>query len=338
MRKETRLAYHGYLDQLASLNGIPSAAEQFAVDPSVQQTLESRMQDNSDFLKRINMPGVSEQQGEKIGLGIGTPIASTTKTSGTGSKDRAPSDPTTLGNNKYNCTQTNSDTYITYAKLDAWAKFPDFQARVRDQILTRQALDRITIGFNGTSRADTSDITANPLLQDVNIGWLQQYRTNATARVMTEVVDASGKITVGAGKDYENLDALVYDAINNLIEPWYQDSTELVAICSRDLLHAKYFNVIDQALAPTEMRASDVILAQKRLGGIPAMRVPNFPTGKIFITATSNLSIYWQEGSRRRTVVDNAKRDRIENYESSNDAYVVEDYGFGCLLENITLS
>ena len=26
---------------------------------------------------------------------------------------------------------------------------------------------------------------------------------------------------------------------------------------------------------------------------------------------------------------------RIANYESSNDAYVVEDYGFGCLIENV---
>ncbi len=30
-------------------------------------------------------------------------------------------------------------------------------------------------------------------------------------------------------------------------------------------------------------------------------------------------------------------KNRIENYESSNDAYVVEDYGLGCLIENIEL-
>ena len=46
--------------------------------------------------------------------------------------------------------------------------------------------------------------------------------------------------------------------------------------------------------------------------------------------------MYWQRGSRRRHIEENAKRKRIENYESSNDAYVVEDYGFGCLVENIT--
>lgn len=334
MKKVTRLAFNAYLDQLAQLNGVPSAAEKFTVEPSVQQTLEAHQQESSDFLKRINIMGVAEQKGEKVGLGIGTPIASTTDT---GSKDRAPVDPTTLDAGGYECTQTNSDTYIKYQKLDAWAKFPGFQTMIRDQILKRQALDRITIGFNGTSRAATSDIATNKLLQDVNKGWLQHYRDNAAARVMSEVVSASGKINIGATGDYKNLDALVFDAINNLIEPWYQDSTELVAICGRDLLHDKYFPLVDQSLAPTETLASDIIISQKRLGGLSAVRAPNFPAGKVFITALSNLSIYWQEGSRRRTLVDNAKRDRIENYESSNDAYVVEDYGFGCLLENITL-
>nr|WP_243864498.1 P2 family phage major capsid protein [Burkholderia pseudomallei] len=36
--------------------------------------------------------------------------------------------------------------------------------------------------------------------------------------------------------------------------------------------------------------------------------------------------------------MDNPKRDRIENYESSNDAYVVEDFGCGCVAENIELA
>jgi hypothetical protein len=63
--------------------------------------------------------------------------------------------------------------------------------------------------------------------------------------------------------------------------------------------------------------------------------VPFFPANSMLITPLENLSLYWQEGTRRRTIVDNAKRDRIENYESSNDAYVVEDYGAGCLIENI---
>lgn len=335
MRKETRIAFNGYIDTLAKLNDVPSAAEKFTVDPSVQQKLETRMQESTGFLGMINVIGVNEQQGEKIGLGVGGPVAGTTNT---GTTDRATSDISTLDQNGYVCTQTNFDTHITYAKLDAWAKFPDFQTRLRDAILTRQALDRIMIGFNGTSRAATSNKVTNPLLQDVNKGWLQKYREFAPARVMDEVVALSGAINIGDSGDYKTLDALVFDMVNNLIEPWYQEDTELVAICGRALLADKYFPIVNATQAPSEQLAGQIIMSQKRLGNLPAVRVPFFPANAIFVTRLDNLSLYWQEGARRRTVVDNAKRDRIENYESSNDAYVVEDYGCGAVAENIVIA
>lgn len=334
MHRDTRQAYSAYLAQVAKVNGVPNATEQFAVDPSVQQRLETRLQESSDFLSRVNIMGVREQQGEKLGLGIGSTVASTTDTT---SNDRETSDPTTLDDQPYHATQTNYDTHVRYAKIDAWAKFPDFQARMRDVILQRQALDRIMVGFNGTSRAATSNRSTNPLLQDVNKGWLQHYRDQAPARVMTEVVAASGQITIGSTGDYKNLDALVYDAVASLIDPWHRQNPGLVAIVSRELLHEKYFALVDADHQPTETLAAQVIMSQKRLGGLQAAAVPFFPEGKILITAMDNLSIYYQLGARRRHIIDNPKRDRIENYESSNDAYVVEDFGAGCLLENITI-
>ncbi|NAJ34909.1 capsid protein, partial [Escherichia coli] len=36
-------------------------------------------------------------------------------------------------------------------------------------------------------------------------------------------------------------------------------------------------------------------------------------------------------------VIDNPKRDRIENFESVNEAYVVEDYRCAALVENIQI-
>lgn len=332
MRNETRQLFNAYLDQIATLNGVASAVQKFTATPSVQQTIEKRIQESSAFLSKINIFGVNEQSGQKLGLGIGSPIAGTTNTAST---DRATSDPTDIDGPGYTCTQTNFDTHVTYGKLDAWAKFPNFQTLIRDLILNRQALDRILIGMNGTSRAATSNRVANPLLQDVNKGWLQHLRDLAPARVMAEGAPASGKVTYGAGGDYENLDSMVYDAVNSLIDPWHQERTDLVAIVSRDLLHDKYFPLVDQSLAPSEQQVVDLILSQKRLGGLPALRVPGMPAGKVFITPLDNLSIYWQEGTRRRTIVDNAKRDRVENYESTNEAYVIEDMGACCLIENI---
>ena len=244
---------------------------------------------------------------------------------------------TSLDPHGYECHSTEFDTHLTWGKLDAWAKFPDFQTRVRNAIVRQQALDRIMIGFNGITAAVATDRVANPMLQDVNVGWLEQYRLHAQERVLTEVVAASGQVTVGDTGDYKNIDALVFDVVNEMIDPWFRESTDLVAIMGRKMLADKYFPLISQhAETPTENRALDMMISQKRVGGQQAVRAPFFPDGSIFITSLENLSMYWQRGSRRRHIEENAKRKRIENYESSNDAYVVEDYGFGCLVENIT--
>ena len=334
MRNDTRQLFDAFLNQLAQLNGVADVSRKFTVSPTVEQRLENRIQESSAFLSSINMIGVPQQSGEKIGLGVSGPVASTTDTA---VKDRETSDLSALDGRGYTCLQTNFDTHLTYAKLDAWAKFPDFQTRIRDAIVKRQALDRILIGWNGTSHAATSDPVNNPLRQDVNVGWLQKMRDENAARVLKEVVAASGKINVGNNGDFANLDALVFDLVNEMLEPWYQEDTDLVVICGRKLLADKYFPLVNQNQAPTEQLAADVIISQKRIGNLPAVRVPYFPANALLVTRLDNLSIYWQEASRRRNVVDNSKRDRIENYESSNDAYVIEDLGCAAMAENIVL-
>ncbi|MGF7190675.1 P2 family phage major capsid protein [Robbsia andropogonis] len=341
MRPETRSKFRAYLDNIARLSGVPSATEKFNVKPSVQQKLETRIQESSELLSKINIVPVTEQQGAKLGLGVGSPIASTTDTT---KKDRETSDPTTLDESKYFCSQTNFDSHLTYAKLDMWAKFSDFQMRIRDALLRRQALDRMTIGFNGERRTHTSDRLKNPLLQDVNVGWLQAYRDQARQRVMRSgkqadklIVNPTAGAQGGIVGDYHNLDALVADALASLVDPWYRDDTALVVLCGRALLHDKYFPILNRQHEPSEMMAADMVVSQKRIGNLPAVTVPFFPPNALMIQRLDNLSIYWQEGARRRTVIDNAKRDRIENFESSNDAYVVEDFGAGCLIENIEI-
>ncbi|MGO2369402.1 MAG: P2 family phage major capsid protein, partial [Serratia sp. (in: enterobacteria)] len=113
--------------------------------------------------------------------------------------------------------------------------------------------------------------------------------------------------------------------------------TDLVVICGRGLLADKYFPLVNQSQPNTEALAADLIISQKRMGGLQAVRAPFFPANAMLITRLDNLSIYWQEDTRRRLIIDNPKRDRIENFESVNEAYVVEDYGCGCLIENIKL-
>lgn len=173
MRNETRIKYNAITAELAKINGVFSVNEKFNVAPSVQQRLEERIQQSSEFLKRINIHLVNEQSGQAVGIGVSRPIASRTNTS---QGDRQAADPTNLDGRQYFCRQTNFDTAIKYAKLDQWAKFKDFYQRLRNVIIKRQALDRIMIGFNGISIAENTDIVANPKLQDVNKGWLQKMR------------------------------------------------------------------------------------------------------------------------------------------------------------------
>lgn len=226
MRNVTRLAFTALAAQIALLNGVASATEKFNVAPSVQQTLETAMQESSAFLKAINLIGVNEQTGEALLAGVNGPIASRTNTAA--GNRRNPADVSQLTKDVYACKQTNFDTAFPYALLDAWAKFPDFQVRLTNAIIERQSLDRIMIGFNGTSAALATDRANNPLLQDVNKGWLQKIREGAADHVMDEGAVA-GKVTVGGTKvikvagvdtgisgDYQTLDGLVFDAIQML--------------------------------------------------------------------------------------------------------------------------
>lgn len=342
MRQTTRIKFNAYLSRVAELSGVEvgDLDKKFSVEPSVTQTLMTRVQDSSEFLKKINIVPVEEMKGEKVGVGVAGTIASTADTSGTGERQTA--DFSSLSSEKYECQQVNYDFHFRYAQLDLWARYQDFQTRLRDSIIKRQALDRIMIGFNGVERAATSNRVKNPLLQDVGVGWLQKYRENAPTRVMSKITGADGAevsdvIRVGLHGDYANLDALVMDATNNLIDPIYQDDTELVVICGRQMLADKYFPLVNQAQPNTESLAADLIISQKRIGNLPAVRVPSFPADALFVTRLDNLSIYWQDGTHRRHIDEVPKRDRVENYESINEDYVVEDYACGCLIENIKL-
>lgn len=336
MKKDTRLKFNAFTAGIAALNEVETVAEKFNVTPSVQQTLQTRIQESSAFLGMINMITVDEKEGQALGLGVGSSIASTTNTQ---TNDRTPTDPTSLTAGSYNCQQVNFDTALTYGKIDAWAKFKDFEVKVRDVITKRQALDLLLMGFNGTSRAPTSNRVANPKLQDVAKGWLQKIRDEAPARRMSQGTKQANKVVInlaGTG-DYKNLDALVLDAVNNLLDPVFAEDTELKVIVGRELLTDKYFPIVNNSNTATEKVAADVVTATKRIGNLEAIAVPNFPANAILITRLDNLSIYEQEGSRRRTIQDNPKRDQVEDYQSANIDFVIEDYAGVGLIENITL-
>lgn len=147
MRNETRKLFNGFKHRIAQLNGIDDASESFAVNPEVNQTLEKRTQQSSEFLSKINFEFVDAQEGEKVGVGVTGTTASTTDTT---AQEREAVDISDLNQFRYRCEQTNYDTSIRYAKLDAWRHKKNFQTLLRDALIKQKALDRIMIGFNGT--------------------------------------------------------------------------------------------------------------------------------------------------------------------------------------------
>lgn len=333
MRNETRIAFNGYVAHVAKLNGVPDAAVKFNVTPAIQQRLEAKIRESSDFLGKINLVGVLDQEGEALSLGTKGPGAGRTNTAA--GHRRNPASRTALTKDSFKCVKTDFDTAFLYSEVDQWAAHPEFQTLLTAAITDQQALDRIMIGFNGTSAATETDLNTNPLLQDVNVGWLQKVRVAAPTRVLDEVVEGSGKVTIGPTGDYASLDSLVYDAVQ-LLDPWHRTRPDLVVVVSRNLMHTKLLKAVDNgAKSNEEENAAGDIIARARLGGLPVVDAPFFPEGTVLITTLKNLSLYYQTGARRRHLKDEPEFDRIADYQSSNDAYVLEDLGLVALVENI---
>src|SRR3546814_2465874 len=80
MRNETRLLFTAYVSQIALLNGVADATTKFSISPAVEQKLEEKIQESSDFLSEINIVGVPQQSGDKVGVTVTRPIASRTNT------------------------------------------------------------------------------------------------------------------------------------------------------------------------------------------------------------------------------------------------------------------
>ena len=326
-RNNTVAKFEQYVEGVARANGVSDVSKKFAIAPGVERKIVDQMAEKSDFLAKINLVGVIEQESEKIGLGIGVPIAGRTDT-----KDEERETQDVLDNNDDNakCVQTNFDTHVRYEKLDALAAAPDFELRLRKFIMNRVALDRIMIGWNGKQVAKKTNRLTNPLLQDVNVGWLEKVRLKKPANLMgydSDGLETNDEFTVGEGGKYNTLDALVFDAVFSLLDPWHAGGADLVVILGRELWVHQGLSLYNDNKAASERNALQMLFANQLIGGLPPVMIPHFPERGLVVTSFDNLSLYYQMGAMRRAIIDNPKRDRIEEFLSSNDAYVVEDYG-----------
>ncbi len=223
---------------------------------------------------------------------------------------------------EYECKLTEYDISFSYDLLDAWARYDNFMDLYMQQVYRRIGLDRILVGWHGDSIAEETDRTTHANLEDVNMGWLHLLKTHKTEHYLTESKPGSGQITLGTAGDYKNLDCLVYD-IYNLIDDAQRTGSE-VAIVGRNLVaHDMGKALAAYAQRPTEKRQVSVL--DKAYGGLPSITAPGFPDKGVLVTDTENLSLYFQAGRTRRQMADYPKRNRIEDFISSNDAYMIEN-------------
>lgn len=318
---------------IAESYGVELSTKMFSVEPTIAQELNDAITAKSDFLQRINIIGVSEIKGQKVFLGVSGPVTGRTNTKTT---DREAKDASALDDSTYELFSTESDVSLPYAKIDAWAKFPDFHQRYSAAVQKQIALDRIMVGFHGTSAAPQTDIVANPMLQDVNKGWLQIAREQIPQQVMSQGLTA-GKVTLGEGGDYANLDALVHDT-KQLVDERLRDGGDLIAIIGSDLLAADKAKLYaKQGDVPTEKERIEDAQVIATYGGLPSFSVPFFPVNAVTVTSFDNLSIYFQDSSWRKQTIDNPKRSRVEDYNSRNEGYVIEQLEKFAMTENVEL-
>lgn len=306
---------------LAQGYGVPSekVVKGFSVTPSAEQRLQDAIVEKSEFLQLINVVTVSEMIGENVLAGASGPVSGRIDTSVDGA-ERTPRDVLGLDKHTYELHQTNSDVYIRYNTLDVWAKFKDFAERYVRYVQERIASDRELVGWHGVSAAATTDLTANPLLQDVNKGWMQYMREKRPANILTQGALAPGEIRIGKDGDFLNLDHAVSDLLQGI--PKYLRKN-LMVLVGDELVSAEHAGLY-KAIGGTPSEKVLATQSMSLMGGQPWMTPSNFPGRGLVVTPLSNLSIYVQEGSWRRKVEDAPKKDRVEDYNSRNEGYVVE--------------
>ncbi|MBU6951006.1 phage major capsid protein, P2 family [Hahella sp. HN01] len=323
MNFKTKKLFNDMCAAMAATYGVGSVAEQFNVEPTIAQELQDKITESSEFLQLINVVAVDELKGEKV---IGSVTGFVPKRTDTDSADRQTSDVLALGSKGYELHPVEYDTHIKYKTIDSWAKFPDFQARYGGWVRKAISLSKLRVGWLGTSCAlPATKPGDHPNGEDVNKGWLQQLREFKSGSQWFVEGATAGQIRIGEGGDFANLDAAVHACLQ-MVDELHRDGGDLVVIMGRDLLaEDKAQLYAAQGHKPTEKERLENQAIIRTYGGLPAITAPFFPARGLLVTSLDNLSLYYQADSLRRQVIDNPKRNRVEDFNSLNEGYVIED-------------
>jgi len=319
MRSETRIAYNSLLSAMAVAYAVADqdTTKKFAITIPKETQLNDAIQESNEFLNRITLMPVTDMEGQALRLGVNGLLAKRTDTSAGPRKGKALGAPT---GTEFKVAKTEFDVGIDYATLDQWARLGDLREMYMPVVFNAIGLDRMSIGFHGSSVAVVTDPILNPLGEDVNIGWLELLRVNKPTHYLEEVVPLSNAINIGDTGDYKNLDALVADLFASI--PVEHRTGNEVAIVGSSLVAADT-NKLYATHGTTPSEKQDILMMQNSYGGLPSMQVPKFHPMGALVTDPKNLHLYYQQGRTRRSTKDESDIDTVVDYISSNDAYAI---------------
>lgn len=322
-------AYHGDKNKIASVEkpfyiNKGKAPEGFT--PATETTLNRDMQDFSGFLQMVNVMPRTQQKGGSLTIGSqGRNTRSNNTYEGDSRRVGKPKDSTL---NQYEMVKAHSDYMLHDDDIDAMSEYEGWEDEYRAGFMETMANDRIIIGWHGEEHALTSDMTANPLLQDVNIGWNTLLEQRAPEQVMTHDVL---KIGSNEGDHYKNVDHLIQDLYQGI--PLHRRKPGMTASLSETIMgfsEGNYYR--EKAGTPSEKQHIDSKVITGTYGGLEAIPAPYMRQTGIFITPLarngarrSNLSIYWQKNSWRRSAEYVAEKESSVDWNARREAYHIED-------------
>lgn len=317
----------------------PTVGQTYAATPSIAQTIYAKIvEDGNPFLQLINVLPRSEMKGDKVGMSLTGGVISRTDTSGAG--ERTPSHLINTDSKGYELFATEFDVALKYSQIDTWAKFVEFAAMYMS--LVRQAIgnDMLRVGWLGVVAA--ANATAADYTQ-VNKGWLELIRTfNAGSQYLLGNAAAgfADSVTLGETNEaiggFANLDLLAQSA-REMLPIFHQDRDDLVLCVSSNIKSyqfSQYYKLWGNT--PSEKEKLNAALT-KSYDEMPMVVPPFFPANTILVTPLKNLSIYFQDSSIRRTQKDKPEKNEVQDFNSVNQGYVVEDEEMTALIQNITL-
>lgn len=319
MQFKTKELYSAMLLTMAETYGVETVTEVYNVQPTIEQELIDKIVESDAFLSTINMVPVDEIKGQKV---MGSVTVSKGKRTDTSAGDREPADLIALGAKNYELASTEYDFALPWVTLDSWAKFPDFQDRYGQWVRKSIALSKIRTAWYGESAAPVTD-DDSLMGEDTNKGFFQILREyNSGSQFLT---NTSIKIGSETGNTYPNIDSAVHDLLQ-LIDPIHRGPGLQVYIGDDLLADEKARLYAAHAGTPTEKEREKIESSIATFAGLPKAMTPAFFPGRaILIADPANLSMYYQSGSMRRYQMDNPKRNRVEDFNSVNEGYVIED-------------